>query len=99
MYSIFQIEELVTSCRGCNKSFGPLNARSHCRVCGESVCDACSTKDLIVYLEGKENKRVKLRIINIIRVSVDYARNRFCEGQCSYGEENMFTGEESERIE
>ncbi|CAO3617505.1 unnamed protein product [Cunninghamella blakesleeana] len=40
---IWELDENVKDCRRCDKKFGLLNRRHHCRRCGLIVCDKCST--------------------------------------------------------
>lgn len=71
----FQFEQLAKTCRTCQREFSVLTLQHNCVVCGVSVCDKCSSMDLIVYVPCDEVKesgdkyiKPKLAVIKVVGV-------------------------------
>lgn len=46
------LEEGMTQCVQCSASFGIFNSRSHCRTCGNLICQKCKRQGYIEELEA-----------------------------------------------
>jgi len=66
---------MAERCYGCQLQFGLLQHRHNCVICGVSVCEKCSSCDLIVYVPDEDATEAvssaavaKLAVIRVIGV-------------------------------
>jgi len=45
---------MAERCLGCQIQFGLLQRRHNCVICGASVCEKCSSRDLVVYVPDED---------------------------------------------
>ena len=51
-------DTLANKCMNCNKPFGVLTRKHHCRKCGDIFCNKCSKSKKVVEGWGGEKQRV-----------------------------------------
>jgi len=61
MCPIFAYKAYTSRCVGCNKGFGLLSRRHHCRNCGKCVCDECSRERVRI---PRLDERTLLKVCN-----------------------------------
>jgi len=70
---------MAERCYGCQLQFGLLQRRHNCVICGASVCEKCSSRDLIVYVPDEDAMEAvssaavaKLAVVRVVGVCDDW---------------------------
>ncbi|KAH9488999.1 hypothetical protein Btru_041487 [Bulinus truncatus] len=68
--SLWIKENMAASCQVCKEKFGLFTKKDFCRLCGVSICQSCSTKDLLLHISDDDKdsdyRQPRLVIIRIV---------------------------------